>query len=132
MAQCHPLVPLAAAAAAPAVASAPVSPDAVRAGAPEDRRRASRPRPSHPCPDAQRGRLNRPRFDPSSRAVHGRALERRRYRVSVAVIGADEQSLGTVRRLLRVRERAPDRRLIRPPGGDGARGPRRVSAARSG
>lgn len=36
----------------------------------------------------------------------GRALERGRYRVSVVVIDAAEQSLGTVRRLLRVRERA--------------------------
>jgi hypothetical protein len=86
----------------------PSAPDAVRAGAPEDRRRAPRPRRSHPCPDAQRGRPNRPRFDPSCRA---RSTAMRSSAGATAcrswVIDAAEQSLGTVPRLLRVRERAP-------------------------
>ncbi len=46
---------------------APSAPHAVRAGAPDDRRPAPRPRPPHPCPDAQPGRPGRPRLDPSSR-----------------------------------------------------------------
>jgi hypothetical protein len=82
------------------------APDAVRAGAGEDRRPAPRPRRPNPCPDAQRGRPGRPRLDSSSRPVHGHAFKRGRYRVSVVVIDAAGNRSATVRRPLRVRKRA--------------------------